>query len=121
MNSIFNEIKELVDRDSCLMSEMEHLDDIAAEMRSVQAQDDERAETRKGLQERCDKALEAAQADAVRFVCVAAKHFYHLLQEVSHMECIYARIEEKLAQRMRELKENQNRVNQLLAEYYAFM
>ena len=120
MLSIFNEIKELVDRDSCLMSEIEHLDDIAAELRSVQAQDEELAETRKGLQERCDKAMEAAQAAEVRFVCVTANHFYHLLQEVSHMECVYARIEEKQALLLRELKENQNRINQLLAEYYNY-
>lgn len=112
----FNELKELVDNNADLMFEIDTANDTINELDSAYNQDGEYIKTRGEVHQMCKAATEKADFKEVRTLSAYCKHYYEIVKYIADNFEYYPRIKEIADDNLSELKENQNKIQQILAE-----
>ena len=112
----FNELKELVEDNANLLSEIELAQNNRNELESAQLQDGEFIMTQDKVQEMCKAATQKADIKEVRVMSAYCKHYYELVKYMSECLDYDTRLRRYVERSICELSYNQEKIQQILAE-----
>jgi hypothetical protein len=112
----FNELKELVEDNANLLSEIELAQNNRNELESAQLQDGEFIMTQDKVQEMCKAATQKADIKEVRVMSAYCKHYYELVKYMSECLDYDTHLRRFVERSIFELSYNQEKIQQILAE-----
>lgn len=112
----FNELKELVEANANIMAEMELVNDRYNQLASAIHQDGEYIMTQEEVNKTCKAAKEKADIQEVHVLSAYCKHYYAIVRFICDYINFEFQLKKELEVKTAILKENQNKIQQILAE-----